>query len=66
MPQPCPTKVRLGYFASAGSPVGQGNEPNGTLFLLVSIAEPNQHRHLFLRQFWTRTRNDVEQRMICM
>ena len=29
-------------------------------FLLVSIVEPDQCLHLFLRQFWTRIGNDVE------
>ena len=60
MPQLCPTKVRFGYIANAGSPVAKSNEPNGTFFLLDSSVDPIQCVQLFLRQLWTMIGNDVE------
>ena len=60
------SNIAQNTLASAGGPVGQGNEPNGTLFFLSAIVEPNQRLHLFLRQFWTKIGDDIEQRTICM
>ena len=51
-------RARSGYIASAGSPVGQSNEP-------TAQSNPINVCTCFLRQFWTRIGSDVEQRTIC-